>query len=85
MISGGNFDFYDNELPAYILQVKFDYLDTKLQDIIITKIRHTFPNKFEIFPSTHSIGAYWVTDTVSEDMGINIIQRLVQNCIRELS
>jgi hypothetical protein len=52
-------------------------------DRIVTKIRHSFPHKFQIFPSVHSIGAYWLTDDVSEEFATTIIQRIIQNCTKE--
>ena len=79
MVSGGNFDFYDNDAPAYILNIKFDEINKNLQDTLISVIRRTFPKKFQIFPSNYSIGAYWINDLITEENASYYLRRIIEN------
>ena len=79
MVSGGNFDFYDNDAPAYILQIKFDGINEKLQETLVNVIRSTFPKKFQIFPSNYSIGAYWINDLITEENASFYLRRIIEN------
>ena len=79
MVSGGNFDFYDNDAPAYILNIKFDEINKNLQDTLIGVIRRTFPKKFQIFPSNYSIGAYWINDLITEENASYYLRRIIEN------
>ena len=81
LISGGNWNFYDNDLPAYILRIKFNEIDEDLQETFINIIRRTFPKKFQIFPTTYSIGAYWVTDLITEETASYYLRRILENYI----
>ena len=81
MISGGNFDFYDNDAPAYILQIKFDGWEPELQEKFVQIIRRTFPKKFQIFPTNYSIGAYWINDRITEDNAAYYLRRILENYI----
>jgi hypothetical protein len=79
MVSGGNFDFYDNDAPAYILNIKFDEINKNLQDTLVSVIRRTFPKKFQIFPSNYSIGAYWINDLITEENASYYLRRIIEN------
>ena len=81
MVSGGNFDFYDNDSPAYILRIKFDEIDKDLQEKFIGIIRRTFPRKFQIFPTNYSIGAYWINDLITEENASYYLRRIIKNYI----
>jgi hypothetical protein len=81
MVSGGNFDFYDNDSPAYILRIKFDEIDSDFQEKFISIIRRTFPRKFQIFPTNYSIGAYWINDLITEENASYYLRRILENYI----
>lgn len=83
LISGGNFDFYSNDSSAYVLSIRFKKLDTKLSDILMNIIRQTYQKRFHIFPSSSSIGAYWMTDNVNDSFASEILKKILINFVKD--
>ena len=83
LISGGNFDFRDDDSSQYIISIKFKKSNPEINDILVNKIRQGYPRKFKIFPSTLSIGAYWMVDSVSEEFASEILQRILTSFVRD--
>ena len=79
LISGGNFDFYDSESPAYILQVKLNGIDKKIQTTLLQSIRNAHHFKPTVFTSKSSIGAYWQTDLIEEEIAKSILLKIIRN------
>jgi hypothetical protein len=85
LISGGTLDFYDGDSPAYILSIRHNNTDAKIIDSLLNNIRNSYPKKFTIFPSKISIGAYWVTDNVSDSFATEILKRVITNFVVDLA
>ena len=83
LISGGNFDFRDDDSSQYIISIKFKKINPDINKILVNKIRYGFPKKFKIFPSNLSIGAYWMVDSVNEEYASEILQRILTSFVRD--
>jgi len=83
LISGGNFDFIDNDSSQYIIHIKFKKINPTINQILVNKIRQGFPRKFKVFPSNLSIGAYWIVDSVNEEFASEILQRILTSFVRD--
>jgi len=83
LISGGNFDFRDDDSSQYIISIKFKKINPGINKILVNKIRQGFPKKFKIFPSNLSIGAYWMVDSVNEEYASEILQRILTSFVRD--
>jgi len=83
LISGGNFDFIDNDSSQYIIHIKFKKINPTINQILVNKIRQGFPRKFKVFPSNLSIGAYWMVDSVNEEFASEILQRILTSFVRD--
>jgi tetratricopeptide (TPR) repeat protein len=79
LISGGNFDFYDSDSPAYILNVKLNDCSEELKKKLIQKIRNSYHIKPSCFPTEKSIGAYWQTDLIEEETAKMLLKRIITN------
>ena len=77
--SGGNFDFYDSDFPAYILQVRLNGADEKMQTRLTQSIRNAHHVKPIVFTSKSSIGAYWQTDLIEEEIAKSILLKIIRN------
>ena len=77
--SGGNFDFYDSDSPAYILQVRLNVADEKMKTRLTQSIRNAHHFKPTVFQSKSSVGAYWQTDLIEEEIAKSILLKIIRN------
>ena len=84
LISGGNFTFIDSDSPQYDISIRFSKRDVKNIDLFARIIRQSFPQKFKIFPSEYSIGAYWITDEISEQKASSMLKQILQNYVSDV-
>ena len=79
LISSGMVDFYDNDSPAYILNVKLNDCPNELKEKLILVIRNSHTIKPSIFPTGKSIGAYWQSDRIEESIAQSLLRRTIIN------
>ena len=79
LISSGTVDFYDNDSPAYILNVKLNDCPNELKVKLILVIRNSHIIKPSIFPTGKSIGAYWKSDQIEERFAQSLLRRTIIN------
>ena len=79
LISSGTVDFYDNDSPAYILNVKLNDCPNELKVKLILVIRNSHIIKPSIFPTGKSIGAYWQSDQIEERFAQSLLRRTIIN------
>ena len=79
LISSGMVDFYDNDSPAYILNVKLNDCPNELKKKLILVIRNSHTIKPSIFPTGKSIGAYWKSDRIEESIAQSLLRRTIIN------
>ena len=83
IISGGNFDFIDSDLPQYVFSIKFTHKNFFDLELLIKVIRHAYPKKFTILHSDFSIDAYYVTDNVSKSFAPIMMKHILRNFLRD--
>lgn len=66
-----------------VSRLRKNNLSMKLSDILMKIIRLSFPKKFIIYQTDFSIGAYWITDNVSDQFATDILKRIITTIARE--